>query len=316
MACVDASLPIHTERTVIHAEGLSRKFGDLTAVEELTFDVYEGEVFGFLGPNGAGKTTTVRLLTTLIAPTSGTAIVGGLRVGTDDVAIRRSVGILTEAPGFYDRLSAQKNLAFFAKLYDVQDVAGQMEKYLRMLDLWDRRNDPVGTFSRGLRQRLALCRAILHEPKILFLDEPTASLDPQATKVVHDFIDQVRAQGRTVFLCTHNLHEADRLCDRIGLIKQRLLALDTPGALRGRLFGRQVVFHLRSRAQRFESLVRAQPFVREVSWVDDRMVVGLDDPEAQNPGLVRALIEAGAEIRFVGEVRHTLQDVYLSLVGP
>jgi ABC-2 type transport system ATP-binding protein len=299
---------------MIHTEGLTRKFGHLTAVEALSFDVRQGEVFGFLGPNGAGKTTTVRVLATLIAPTSGTATVGGLNVETDDVAIRRSVGILTEAPGFYDRLSARKNLAIFARLYDVEDVAGQTEKYLRMLGLWERRAEPVATFSRGMRQRLALCRALLHEPKILFLDEPTASLDPQASKLVHDFIEQVRSQGRTVFLCTHNLDEADRLCDRIGVIRQRLLAVDTPAALRSRLFGRQVVFHLRRRGEPFESAASGLDFVREVSWLDDKMIVSLDDPEAQNPLLVRALVDAGADVQFVGEIRHTLQDVYLSLV--
>jgi ABC-2 type transport system ATP-binding protein len=300
---------------MIRANGLSKRFGELTGVEDLSFDVREGEVFGFLGPNGAGKTTTVRLLTTLIAPTAGTATVCGYAIDTDDVAIRRSVGILTESPGFYDRLSAGKNLEIFARLYEVEDVAGQMERYLRMLGLWERRAEPVATFSRGMRQRLALCRALMHEPRILFLDEPTASLDPEATKRVHDFIDQVRAEGRTVFLCTHNLDEADRLCDRIGLIRQRLLVTDTPSALRARLFGRQVVFHLRCRDTRFEAAARRHPFVREVSWAGTRMVVGLDDPEERNPILVRALVEAGADVQFVGEIRRTLQDVYLSLVA-
>ena len=285
------------------------------AVDNLTFSVDEGEVFGFLGPNGAGKTTTVRMLTCLVGPTSGEAWVNNLKVGRDDTDIRRCVGILTETPGLYDRLSAEKNLDIFARLYEVKDVRGQVAKYLRMLGLWNRRDDLAGNFSKGMKQKLAICRTLLHEPKVLFLDEPTSGLDPEAAKLVHDFIEQLKSEGRTIFMCTHNLDEADRLCDRIGMMKQRLLVVDTPKALRQRLFGRQVVFHLKQSSPSLVKLVQSLPFAREVQAVDTKIVVGLDEPEAQNPVIVRKLVEAGAEVQFVGELRHTLEDVYLSLIN-
>lgn len=300
---------------MIQTENLTKKFGDRTAVESLTLEVREGEVFGFLGPNGAGKTTTVRMLTTLIGPTAGTATVNGLRVGEDDTAIRRSVGILTETPGLYDRLSAEKNLTIFAKLYEVADVAGQVEKYLRFLGLWARRKDAVGTFSKGMKQKLAICRALLHEPPVVFLDEPTSALDPEAARLVREFIEQVKSQGRTIFICTHNLAEADRLCDRIGVMKQRLITVDTPANLRRTLYGRKVVFHLREAGDAVRDLIQGQPFVKDVQRVENKLVVGLDDPETHNPALVRMLVEAGADVQFVGELRHSLEDVYMSLIG-
>jgi len=300
---------------MIHTENLTKKFGDRTAVEALTVDVHEGEVFGFLGPNGAGKTTTVRMLTTLIGPTSGMATVNNFRVGQDDTAIRRCTGILTETPGMYDRLSAEKNLTIFARLYEVVDVKGQVEKYLRLLGLWDRRTDLVGNFSKGMKQKLAICRALLHEPALVFLDEPTSGLDPEAARLVRDFIEEIKAHGRTIFLCTHNLDEADRLCDRIGVMKQRLITVDTPTNLREKLYGRKVVFHLRAADDALLARVRALPFVKEAQRVEHKLVIGLDDPETHNPALVRLLVEAGADVQFVGELRHSLEDVYLSLVG-
>lgn len=299
---------------MIQTCNLTKKFGDLTAVDNLTLEVRQGEVFGFLGPNGAGKTTTVRMLTCLIAPTAGEATVNGLRVGRDDTAIRRCVGILTETPGLYDRLSAEKNLTIFARLYEVKDIPGQVEKYLRLLGLWERRHDEAGSFSKGMRQKLAICRALLHEPPVLFLDEPTSGLDPEAARLVRDFIEDIKKQGRTIFLCTHNLDEADRLCDRIGVMKQRLLTVDTPANLRQKLFGRTVVFHLRHADESVVALLQSFPFVRDVRQVDNKLVVGLDDPETHNPALVRALVQAGADVQFVGELKHSLEDVYLSLV--
>ncbi len=305
---------------MIRTELLNKKFPlgkgkpPIHAVQDLTLQVNEGEVFGFLGPNGAGKTTTVRMLTSLIGPTSGNAFIGGLQIGRDDRQIRRTVGILTETPGMYERLSAEKNLTIFAELYDVPDVPKQVEKYLSMLGLWNRRFDEVGSFSKGMRQKLAIARALLHEPKVLFLDEPTSGLDPEAAKLVRDFIEELKSQGRTIFLCTHNLDEADRLCDRIGIFKSRLIAVDTPEALRKKLFGRRVVVHLRALDPEWLGLARGMPFVQEVQAVDNRLVVALSDPEAHNPELIRALVQAGADIQFVGELRHSLEDIYLQTI--
>lgn len=299
---------------MIKTEGLTKQFGENLAVDRLTIDVQPGEVFGFLGPNGAGKTTTLRMLSGLIAPSHGSAVVSGYHIGREDDQVRSNVGILTETPGLYDRLSAARNLEFFAQLYGVEDVAGQVERYLRMLGLWERRGDEAGTFSKGMRQKLAIARALLHEPKVLFLDEPTSGLDPEAARTVREFVAELKQTGRTTFLCTHNLDEADRLCDRIAVFKSRLLAIDTPSALRRKLFGRSVVFHLRQVLPGLEQQIRQQDYVSEVQRVDNRLVISLDDPEVRNPQLVRLLVEAGADIQFVGELRRSLEDVYLQLV--
>ena len=299
---------------MIHVENLTKRFRQTLAVDGLSLDVAEGEVFGFLGPNGAGKTTTVRMLTSLIAPNSGTATVGGFVLGKQDTNIRRTVGVLTETPGMYDNLSAEYNLRIFAELYEVKDVPGQIEKYLKMLGLWERRFDAAGTFSKGMKQKLAIARALLHEPRILFLDEPTAGLDPEGAHLVREFIAELKKEGRTIFLCTHNLDEADHLCDRVGVFKTRLLVVDTPTSLRASVFGRKVIFHLRAADEGLADGLRKLPFVHEVKVVENKLVVTLDDPETRNPEVVRSLVNAGADIQFVGELRHSLEDVYLQLV--
>jgi ABC-2 type transport system ATP-binding protein len=299
---------------MIVTEALTKRFGDILAIDDLSLNVAASEVFGFLGPNGAGKTTTLRILSALISPSGGRAWVAGHEVGREDQQIRRKVGILTETPGLYDRLSAEANLRFFAQLYEVEEAQPAVERYLRMLGLWDRRHQEAGAFSKGMRQKLAIARALLHEPQVLFLDEPTSGLDPQAARMVREFISELKQEGRTIFLCTHNLDEADRLCDRIGVVNTRLVALDTPTALRRRIYGRTVVFHLRQAEDRFAQVLRSFSFVRSVEAVDNKLLAMLDEPEDQNPALVRALVEAGAEVQFVGELRRTLEDVYLRLV--
>jgi len=288
-----------------------KKGEDIPAVVDLTLSIPEGEVFGFLGPNGAGKTTTVRMLTSLIEPTSGTATVNGLRLGDDDQAIRRSVGILTESPGLYERLSAFKNLSIYANLYDVEDVDRQVEKYLSMLGLWSRRDDPVGSFSKGMRQKLAIARALLHEPPLLFLDEPTSGLDPEAASLVRSFIEELKGEGRTIFICTHNLNEADRLCDRIGIFKTHLIEVDTPANLRLKIYGRKVVFHLRELDPLWIDSIRELEGVQDIQSVDQKLVVGLSEPEKTNPIVIRKLVQLGADVQFVGELRHSLEDIYL-----
>jgi ABC-2 type transport system ATP-binding protein len=292
-----------------------KKGADIPAVLDLSLNVSEGEVFGFLGPNGAGKTTTIRMLTSLIGPTSGSAWVCGYKLGVDDQAIRSSVGVLTESPGMYERLSAVKNLTIYANLYDVVDIEGQVRKYLQMLGLWSRRDDPVGSFSKGMRQKLAICRALLHEPRLLFLDEPTSGLDPEAAKLVRSFIEELRSEGRTIFLCTHNLNEADRLCDRIGIFRTNLIEVDTPQNLRQKLFGRKVVFHLRNLNPIWLGPLNALPGVHDVTQVENKIVLALDDPENLNPQIVRMLVDAGADVQFVGELRHSLEDIYMQTMG-
>jgi ABC-2 type transport system ATP-binding protein len=301
---------------VIHTHELTKQFEGRLAVDRLSLEVRAGEVLGLLGPNGAGKTTTTRMLACLIKPSSGEAEIAGFKVGKEDDDIRRVIGITTEVPGLYERLSAMRNLEFFAELYGVNDVAHRIEKYLRLLDLWDRREDRAGSFSKGMKQKLALARALVHEPKVLLLDEPTSGLDPQATQSVREFILQLKSEGRTILLCTHNLDEAERLCDRIAVLKTHSIAIDTPEALRHRLFGRRVVVRLRAMDTRFVEAARALPFVRNVDSDAGRMFVQVDDPESQNPDLIRKLVEAGADIQNVTEEQHTLSDIYLRLMEP
>lgn len=287
---------------------------ELIAVDQLDLDVAEGEVFGFLGPNGAGKTTTVRMLTSLIKPSSGEALVNGLKIGVDDTEIRRTVGILTESPGLYERLTAEQNLRIYAELYDLEDPDKAINKYLSMMDLWERRMDAVGSYSKGMRQKLAVARALLHEPKVIFLDEPTTGLDPEAAKIVRDFIEELKSQGRTIFMCTHNLDEAERHCDRVAIFSQRLLAVDTPVALREKLFGRKVVFHLASLSPEIRLAVENVPGVRAVEEVENKLVVSLEEPEKLNPVITRTLIDAQADILFIGEIKQSLERVYLEMI--
>jgi ABC-2 type transport system ATP-binding protein len=301
----------------IETDGLTRIFGLRTAVDHLTLEIPTGSVFGFLGPNGAGKTTTVRMLSALIAPTSGSASVAGYRLGVENEAIRRSVGILTETPGLYNRLSALENLVFFGRLYDLDgpQAARQAEHYLTDLGLWERRHEKVGGFSKGMRQKLAIARALLHEPQVVFLDEPTSGLDPEAAHTVLNFVKTLRAEGRTIVLTTHILPEADELCDLIGVFQTRLVRIDTPDRLRVGLFGRGVEVRLTSEAASFVTIAQALPFVKNVIAKDGSLSVQLDDPDEQSPSLVQALIAAGAQIRSVEPINHTLEDVYMQIIG-
>ncbi|HKC89945.1 MAG TPA: ABC transporter ATP-binding protein [Candidatus Limnocylindria bacterium] len=306
-------------KSVIRTEKLTKRFGSLTAVDGIDLDVHEGEVFGFLGPNGAGKTTTLRLLCALIAPTAGTAEIAGFRLGREDAKIRAAVGILTEQPGLYERQSAWDNLVFYATLYGLPPAVArsQAERYLRMMGLWDRRTEAVVTFSRGMKQKMAIARAALHEPRVLFLDEPTTGLDPDAAKTVREFIITLRGEGRTVFLCTHNLDEADRLCDRIAFFRHRVIRIAKPDELRAELYGRATEIRLLPKP-RAEDLVRVQavPGVHEAHLENGSIVVASADPLLTNPLLVRALVDGGADIAFVTERRAHLEDVYLQIVEP
>lgn len=300
---------------MIEIENLTKQFDDgHIAVDNLTLTIAAGEVFGFLGPNGAGKTTTVRMLTGLISPTSGRASLLGFELGRDNREIRRRVGLLTETPGMYDRLSAWKNLLIYARLYEVAEPEKQAEKYLRMLDLWERRHDAAGTYSKGMKQKLAIARSSLHEPPILFLDEPTAGLDPEAARMLREFIAELRAEGRAIFLCTHNLDEADRLCDRVAVFKSRLLALDAPANLRREIYGRQIVFHLGQEARPFLTTVAHLPYLQQSEAQANQLLLSMAEPERHNPELIRLLVNAGADIQFVSEARRSLEDIYLQLV--
>jgi ABC-2 type transport system ATP-binding protein len=301
---------------LIETKDLTKKFGDVTAVEGLTLRVEEGEVFGFLGPNGAGKTTTVRMLTCLVSKTSGEATVGGYDTGksADQQLIRRVIGLLPESVGLYDDLSAYRNLDYYGRLYDVTEGQRKerIEHFLRMLGLWEKRDLAAGTFSKGMKQKLAIARALIHDPQVLFLDEPTANLDPESSKTVRDFILELKKERRTIFINTHNLVEVQRICDRIGILKTRLVAVGATRELLGSLWGRKTVIEL---AQVNDAVMAAvKRLTSKVVLDGNRLVVDVGDPAAENPGIVDAIVAAGGRVQFVTELLPSLEEVYLRLV--
>jgi ABC-2 type transport system ATP-binding protein len=306
-------------RQMIEAHSLSRIFNDFTAVDSIDLTVGEGEVFGLLGPNGAGKTTTVRMLACLIRPSSGAAFVYGRDVYDPEEAreIRGMVGILTETSGFYDELSVYKNLRFYADLYRMERQKSQrnIDHYLRLFDLWDVRNSPVAGFSKGMRQKLALTRCLVHEPKIIFMDEPTSGLDPESARIVRDYIRSLKGEGRTIFLCTHNLDEAERLCDRIAIINKRILTVDTPQKLKYSAYGRKVIVRLERMTDRIESIVHGMGSVKQLESKGNSLVLEVKDPETDNADIINTIVGAGGRIQYVSEQRHSLEDAYIKLVG-
>jgi ABC-2 type transport system ATP-binding protein len=299
---------------IIETFGLSRHFEKTAAVEDLTLAIEAGEVLGFLGPNGAGKTTTIRMLAGMIAPTKGYATVAGHRTDREVERLHEIVGILTQMPGLYNRLSARRNLEYFASFYPSIESRSQVEKYLRLMGLWERRDSKVGTFSKGMKQRLALARALVHEPKVLFLDEPTAGLDPEAAGEVRQLIRTLREEGRTIFLSTHNLSEAEILCNRIAVLHTRLLALDTPEQLRRRFFRRQIIVQLEALDAKVTDVVKKLPFVQEMREEGSQLILELTDSERNRPELVKAIVETGGRVIGVSEKQYPLEDVYLRLV--
>ena len=302
----------------LRAAGLGRRFGERWAVRGIELEVRRGEVLGLLGPNGAGKTTTVRLLTALIRPTEGSAEIDGFDVISRPDAVRARVGILTETPGLYDKLSAQINLDFFGRLYglDAARRAEGIERYLRLFGLWERRDEVTGTFSKGMKQKLAIARALLHDPSVVFLDEPTAALDPEAAYIVREAIETLRRAGRTIVLATHNLDEADRLCDRIAFVRAGLVRVDSPAALRGALGTRTLRIRLASSPSpaAIETL-RAVHGVTAVDATDGVLRLGAPDPESVAPAAVKALVEAGSDIVEVGIERTSLEQIYFDVMG-
>ena len=302
---------------MIIIENLTKKFGEITAVEGLTFQVEEGEIFGFLGPNGAGKTTTVRMLCCLISKTSGEATIDNYDISksVDSLQIRRMIGLVPDNVGLYEDLTAFENLDFYGKLYEVPEGRRRenIERFLKMLDMWGRKDTRTGTFSKGMKQKLALARALVHEPKILFMDEPTANLDPESSKTVRDFILEIKKQGRAIFLNTHNLDEAQRVCDRIGIIKTKLLTIGTPEQLRESLSKPKTEIRLAQvRDGMHTALSKLIPNKIEVS--NNKLLIDVTDPDKENPAIIAAITSIGGQIQGVTQLVSTLEDVYLQIV--
>jgi ABC-2 type transport system ATP-binding protein len=301
----------------LSVHGLSKRFGDRTAFQDVSFEIGYGEVFGFLGPNGAGKTTTVRTLGTLIAPTSGSATVAGIPLTPENgVAIRRRISIMPESPGLYLRLSVTENLECFADLYEVPDAGDRIDRALRAVSLADRARDACGTLSKGLRQRVALARALLSDPEVLFLDEPTSGLDPVAARDVHELIDDLRQRGVTIFLTTHRLEEAERLCDRVAILNTTLRTIGRPDELRDQLFAKTLAVNTLLPLPDPDRVFAGLPAVD--GWHHDSpggYVLAVSDPAVAAPAAIRALVAAGADVLSISESRHSLEDVYLELIG-
>lgn len=303
---------------MIDAENLTRKFGEFTAVNGLTLHVKEGEVFGFLGPNGAGKTTTMRMLCCLISKTSGEASIAGYDIGNeaDSLKIRKIIGLIPENVGLYDDMSAYDNLDFYGRLYECTETQRKdnIEHFLKMLELWDKRDLLAGTFSKGMKQKLAIARALIHDPQILFLDEPTANLDPESSKTVRDFILQLKKEkNTTIFLNTHNLDEAQRICDKIGIFNTNLRATGTPGELEESVWGNKTVIQLEQVTDRIlEALGKLS--LKNMVVDSGKLTIDVENPEKENPIIVDAIVGAGGQVQYVTRLSPTLEDAYLKFV--
>ena len=295
---------------------LTKRFGERTAYSDVSFQVAHGEVFGFLGPNGAGKTTTVRTLGTLIAPTSGSATVAGIPLTPDNgVEIRRHISIMPEAPGLYLRLTVTENLQYFAGLYGLHDHGRRINKALDAVNLGDRAGDLCGSLSKGLRQRVGLARTLLSDPDIMFLDEPTSGLDPVAAREVHDLIIGLRQQGVTIFLTTHRLDEAEKLCDRVAILNTTLRTIGRPADLRAQLFKSVLIVRTLAPIGDPEQLFGRIAAVESWSFDDpDSYALTVSDPRAAAPEVARCLVGAGADIVSMSEAHHSLEEVYLELI--
>jgi ABC-2 type transport system ATP-binding protein len=302
---------------LIETENLTKKFGDLTAVDAVTLRVEEGEVFGFLGPNGAGKTTTVRMLCCLISKTSGEARIAGYQVGKDADAlkIRKLIGFMPDNVGLYEILSAYNNLDFYGKLYDCPEAQRKenIQRLLTMLGLWEKRDVAVGTFSKGMKQKLGIACALIHDPQILFMDEPTANLDPESAKTVRDFILELKKEKRTIFLNTHNLDEAQRICDKIAILNTKLMAIGTPEELERSAGGRKTVVHVVQASDAILAALRKLP-LGNIAVDGNTLSVDVNDPDTENVAIVDAIYGAGGHVRSATVVGSTLEEAYLKLV--
>jgi ABC-2 type transport system ATP-binding protein len=298
-------------------EHITRRFGERVAVDDVSFEVREGEIFGLLGPNGAGKTTTLRMIGGLIPPTSGRVTIDGQPfTRASGAALRQRIGFLTETPGLWDQLTVADNLRIYARLFGVAGADAAVERVLRLFELWDRRADRVVLLSKGMKQKLALARALVHDPPIVLLDEPTANLDPQTSRIVRDLLLELRRDGRAVIVSTHNLDEIERLADRVALVSTKLIAIGEPASLRRDVFGRRLRVRMRDGSPPLPELaaVAARTGGRDVRIDGAALSMVLDTPDRSAPDVVRALVDAGAAVREVFDEEPPLEEVYLKLV--
>lgn len=302
---------------MIDTESLTKKFGDLPAVDNLSIHVNDGEIFGFLGPNGAGKTTTIRMLCCLITKTSGNARIGGYEIGNkaDSLKIRKIIGLVPDNVGLSENLTAYDNLDFYGRIYDCSEAQrkANIQRFLEMLGLWEKRDVLAGTFSKGMKQKLAIARALVHDPEILFLDEPTANLDPESAKTVREFILDLKKQKRTIFLNTHNLDEAQRICDKIAILNTKLRAVGTPEELEQQVKVRKTVIFLEQVTGKILNALK-ELALKNLLSEGNTVAFDVTDPDRENWPVVEAVVLAGGHVKTVNVVGSTLEDVYLKLV--
>ena len=301
---------------MIHVENLTKKFGNIIAVDNISFDVQESKIFGFLGPNGAGKTTTLRMLSTLIQPTNGHIVINDHDCKKDSGYIRSIIGLLTETPGMYEKISAYENLNYFSGFYgiDEQKRKTNIERFLKMFGLWDRKDSLVSTFSKGMKQKLALARALVHEPKILFLDEPTAALDPESAHMVRTFIESLKNERTTVFLCTHNLEEASTLSDIVCIIKSKIIKISTLDELQKNKKEKKIEIVFKENAQKYIDLLKTFKEIASLEVKENKAVFALENPEILNPKIIKLLVDNGSEIVYFNEIKASLEEIYLDLI--
>jgi ABC-2 type transport system ATP-binding protein len=300
---------------VLTASHLSRRFGDRLAIDDVSFTLEAGEIFALLGPNGAGKTTTLRILAGLIAPTTGSVEIDGQRMGPQSAPhLRGRIGFLTEAPGLWDRLTVRDNLLVYARMYGLPTPTKAVDEALERFEIRDRSADRAAQLSKGLKQRVALARSLLHDPRIAMLDEPTSGLDPASAREVRDLVLSLRAQGRTILLCTHNLDEVERVADRVAVLSRRLIAMGTPASLRGKLFAPRVRITLTQPADVSARMLRSAG-LSDITVDGHVLSVGMATAPLPTPEIVRRLVEVGAGVESVIPEEPPLEDVYLKLLN-
>ncbi len=303
--------------TAIHVDKLTKQFGDFTAVDAISFDIKKGEIFGLLGPNGAGKTTTISILSTLLEPTSGTALVNGIDIQKNQDGVRKSIGIVFQDQSLDEELTAWENMDFHGRLYRIPKAVREerISDLLKLVELDDWKDKLVKTFSGGMRRRLEIARGLLHEPSVLFLDEPTLGLDPQTRNHLWDYIHTLnQTKGITIILTTHYMDEADRLCDRIAIIDRgTIIAMDTPEELKKKV-GSDVVTVTSPDSERIATEVSA-PWISGTEQHDGQVTIRLHDAEEHITELIRLFGDHGYAITSVSIHQPTLEDVFLHYTG-
>ncbi len=301
----------------IKVEKLTKAFSGLVAVDSISFEIKEGEIFGLLGPNGAGKTTTISMLSTVLKPTSGTATVNGIDILKDEDGVRKSIGIVFQDPSLDEELTAYENMDFHGRLYGVEknDRKKRIAELLELVGLYDRKDDIVKKFSGGMRRRLEIARGLMHQPKVLFLDEPTLGLDPQTRNNLWEHIERLnREKGMAIILTTHYMEEADRLCHRVAIIdKGKIVAMDTPQKLKAEIGG-DIVTIMTPDAEKTEPKIKA-PWVKRVEARSGILKISLQDSEKHVTGLIKLLSRNRTEIKSISISKPTLEDVFLHFTG-